>query len=260
MPDDEAFLDAAVEAARAAGGVAMASWDRPARVQSKGFRDLVTEADFRCQEVIKSLLARRFPDHGFLAEEADAIGDQPGEYQWVIDPIDGTTNYSRRFPIFTVSVALRHHDEVIVGVVFDPIRNDLFAARRGLGARLNGRPIRVSARERLGEAILSLEWAHDPEPRTRTLHLLSIIGAEVQSIRSTGSAALSLCYLAAGFSDVYFNLWLYPWDVAAAGLIIEEAGGTLTTLDGRPWALATQSYLATNGRLHQVALAMLKPA
>jgi myo-inositol-1(or 4)-monophosphatase len=220
---------------------------------------LVTEADFKCQEVIKSLLSQRFPDHGFLAEEADAVGDRPGEYRWVIDPIDGTTNYSRRFPIFTVSVALCRGDEVIVGAVFDPIRGDLFTARRGRGAQLNGRPIHVSDREQLGEAILGLEWAHDPEPRARTLHLLSIIGAEVQSIRSVGSAALSLCYLAAGFSDVYFNLYLYPWDVAAAALIIEEAGGRLTMLDGQPWELTSGSYLATNGRLHDIALEMLNP-
>lgn len=257
MSDDQAFLDAAVEAARAAGGVALASWDRPAQVQPKGFRDFVTEADFRCQEIIKHLLAQRFPGHGFLAEEADASGDQPGEYRWVIDPIDGTTNYSRRFPIFTVSVALWHQDQAVVGVVFDPLRDHLFSARRGLGAQLNGRPIRVSTRERLVDAILGLEWAHDPEPRARTLQLLSIIGAEVQSIRSTGSAALSLCYVAAGYSDVYFNLRLHPWDVAAAGLIVEEAGGTMTTLDGQPWTLATDAYLASNGRLHHVALEML---
>ncbi len=252
------FLEAAADAARAAGGVALGGWDRSVRVSAKGFRDLVTDYDVRCQQVIKSMIAARFPEHGFLAEEADTMGDREAEYRWIIDPIDGTTNYARHYPTFSISIALARESELLVGVVFDPLRNDVFAALRGQGARRNGQPIQVSERDSLGTAILGTEWAREDAARRLALRLLAGIGAEVQTIRTTGSAALSLCYLAAGWTDVYFNMSLQAWDIAAGTLIIEEAGGRVTDLDGRPRILAPGPILASNGFLHTVALEALK--
>lgn len=255
---DPNWLQVAETAARAAGQIAVTYRGRVA-IQSKGLRDLVTEADHVCQAAIKQILADAFPDHAFLAEEKD---DQPGgqsDYRWVIDPIDGTSNYSYGVPIFCTSIALTYQNQSIVGVVYDPLRNDLFAAVRGQGATLNGHPIQVSQRERLIEALVGLEWASRPDRRAETARRVVALAEQCMTLRSPGAAALSLCYVAAGMFDVYFNVHLSPWDMAAGVLMIQEAGGAVTLLDGSPWAADYGSILASNGRLHAAALAVWEP-
>jgi myo-inositol-1(or 4)-monophosphatase len=181
----------------------------------------------------------------------------------VVDPLDGTTNYARRFPIFSVSVALAQGGEVLVGAIYDPQRRELFFAERGQGAwiqRARAKPaaLRVSPTTDLAEGLIGLDWARDPALRTRTLEALNRVAAACRTVRSTGSAALALAYVGMGWLDAYYHLMLMPWDVAAGALIIREAGGTVTTPAGRPWALGEAAVAASNGRLHTHLLESLR--
>lgn len=259
--DKAILLQTAIEAARAGGAVALDRFDETQQIHFKGPRDLTTETDLQVQARIKEVIRERFPHHGFLAEEADGTLPQPAEYQWIIDPIDGTTNYSRRFPFFSVSVALSSHEgQPLLGVVYDPLRKMMFQAHRGSGARLNGERIRVSTTDELGRALVGMEWSRDPVKRDRNIQVLARLAPQVWTLRGAGSAALSLCYVASGWLDLYVHLSLSPWDIAAAGLIIEEAGGKVTNLVGAPWTLDSGEYLATNALLHDAALKLLEDA
>ena len=250
---DPQWLQVAETAARAAGRIALDYRGR-VEIRSKGLRDLVTEADELCQAEIKRILAAAFPDHAFLAEEKDDQPDRASDFRWIIDPIDGTSNYSYGLPIFCTSIALTYQNQPLVGVVYDPLRDDLFAAGRGQGATLNRTPLRVSQRSELIEAMIGLEWASRPDRRAETLRRLLVVGDKCLTVRSPGAAALSLCYVAAGMFDAYFDVHLAPWDVAAGALLIQEAGGQVTTLDGSPWSLGFGGVLATNGRVHRALL------
>lgn len=252
------LLETAIQAAREAGGIALAMLDQPQRVMIKGPRDVVTEADLRCQERITEVISRRFPDHGFMGEEAGLSQGTSSDYCWIIDPIDGTTNYSRRYPGFSISIGLSHSGDLILGVVYDPLRDQLFQAERGRGTHLNGEPMHVSQTARLADAVVGAEWARDPGLRQRSVEYLARLAPKVMTMRSLGSAALTMCHVAAGYLDLYVHLSLTPYDVAAAGLIIEEAGGMITNTDGDPWNIHSGHILASNGLLHQAALEVLK--
>ncbi len=247
---DPRWLRVADEAARAAGDVAVAARGK-VTVSSKGLRDVVTEADYAAQAAIKAIIGAAFPDHAFLAEEKDATPGGPSDLTWVIDPIDGTTNYSHGIPLFCTSIALTRGGESLVGVVHDPLRAEMYAAVKGQGATLNGVPMRVSGRDRLIDAIAGIEWASPQELRVDSLRRLAPLGEQVMTIRSPGAAALSLAYVALGCFDIYFNVHLQPWDTAAAVLMIQEAGGRVTGLRGEPWRLDSGGILATNGLLHE---------
>jgi myo-inositol-1(or 4)-monophosphatase len=243
-------LDTAIEAAHAAGQIIMESYYRPVEVRIKGLRDLVTEVDLAAQEAIVSLLTARFPGHTILAEEDLGSLEEAGEYTWIVDPLDGTTNYTFRLPIFSVSVGLAHRGEPMLGVVYDPVRDHLFHAQVGQGAFLNGMPLRVAEREELIGTLIGFDWAREPDLRETLLHILNHVAPRVGTVRALGSAALGPCYVATGWLDAYFHARLSPWDAAAGTVIVREAGGHATDFAGQPWSLGSPRFLATSSTLH----------
>ncbi len=243
-------------AARAGGQALIERFGGSHEVRSKGFRDIVTEADVAAQDAIVTVLRQHFPEHGLLSEENLATASA-SEHVWVIDPLDGTVNYSRHMPCFAVSIALVTRGEPELGVVFDPLHNRLFAAERGQGATLNGQALRVSTRAHTAQAVVGLDWARDPLVRGRLLNSLNRVAPQVGTVRAIGSAALALCYVAAGWLDAYFHLALQAWDQAAAGLIIREAGGTITDPFGAAWSFTTPGCVASNGLIHSAIVELI---
>ena len=221
------------------------------RVQSKGPRDIVTALDLEAQALISGRILDRFPDHAVWAEEGDAakVG-AAAPYTWIIDPIDGTNNFSRGHPMYSVSIALHHQGQVILGAVYEPERDLLFLGQRGEGATVNGRPLRVSPQSDWAEAMVSCDWARSDLTRSRVLRIVSEIVPEIHSFRTMGSAALGFCYVAAGWIEAYFSLFLNAWDLAAGALFVEEAGGKVTLPDGSPWKLTAGGLIASNGLVH----------
>lgn len=254
MPPTEAnpHLSVALAAAVAAGDVLRQLWPKPRQVQSKGPRDIVTDADFAAQAVVLDRLRAAFSDHAILSEEGrhDIDLNSPTP-TWIIDPLDGTTNYARGLPVFAVSVALAWGGVVQVGVIHDPLRRESFYAARGGGAwlrrgRAKPRPLHVSAVADLGEAVVGLDWAREPELRALTLAAVQRLVTRCRTVRATGSAALGLAYVGAGWVDAYFHHMLQAWDVAAAALLITEAGGVINTPAGAPWRLGDAQVAASN--------------
>ena len=257
----------AIRAARAAGQVLREKFDDTREIKSKGKRDIVTDADFAADRAIRDILLARFPQDRIISEEGDAAARKAlwAETEtnddlavWVVDPLDGTTNYAHHHSIFCVSIALYQKRAVQAGVIFDCIHNELFVAERGRGATLNGKPIAVSTTAILDDAVLGLEWGRAQPIRRRTSELLAKFALRVTTVRSSGSAALSLCYVAAGRLDAYFHLSLAPWDVAAGALIVEEAGGCVTDPTGAPWTVHSIAHVASNNHLHPALLRIFK--
>ncbi len=251
------MLETAIEAARQAGQVLLEEFSKPQEVRFKGLRDIVTEADLAAQAKAIDVIRSQHPDHDIWAEEVSQTPDGVSDYCWIIDPLDGTTNYSRGFPCFSVSIALSHRQEVVLGVVYDPLRDQLFRAQSGQGAYLNDDVIHVGAAEKLMDAVIGFDWAHEQGARCRVAQLVAQVAPQVRTLRNTGSAALGLCSVAAGWTDAYFHLSLNPWDVAAASVIIQEAAGVISDLAGRPWRLSYEDCLASNGLLHETMLNLL---
>jgi myo-inositol-1(or 4)-monophosphatase len=229
------MLNTAVKAARKAGSVInRASLDLEGiRIGAKGRSDFVTEVDHAAERIIVDILLKAYPDHAVLAEESGASGTS--EYTWIIDPLDGTTNFIHGFPQYAVSIALRHRDLITQAVVYDPTRNELFTATRGRGAFLNERRIRVSRRDRLNESLIgtgfpfrSLEHLDD------YVRMFKAITEHTAGIRRPGAAALDLAYVAAGRLDGFWEIGLSPWDMAAGSLLILEAGGLVSNFNGDP--------------------------
>ena len=253
MTTIEDLLLTAVSITRNAGQLAKEMWSQPLELTSKGFRDIVTDADIAVQKLITDAIRAEFPDHGFLTEEADSDLPATGSIIWVIDPIDGTTSYSHNLPLFCVSVAaIDSFGEQLIGVVYDPMRDEMFTAVRGKGAWLNGRSLQVSQIDNINEAILAVDWAGAPALRRKSLDSLSQIGEHIRSIRAIGTAALAMAWIAAGRQECYYNYNIKPWDVAAATLIVLEAGGMATDPDGNPmlWADVEDGVTVSNGRFH----------
>ena len=245
------FLQAAEEAARRAGHV-LRAWSSKFTVREKSRSTLVTEADFAAQEVIHNFLKGRYPQHGFHGEEGlnEVRPDSP--YRWVVDPLDGTTNYVHGFPYFAVSIGLEFEGRLVVGAIYDPTRDEMFLAARGSGATLNRRPLHKSDVTELGQAMVvaSLPVATHPDDIAvkRFLRMLP----HAQTVQRTGSAALNLAYVAAGRLDAFWSTSLKPWDMAAGVVLVEEAGGRVTRVDGGPFQLEEPNLLATNGSdIHQ---------
>lgn len=272
----DALLETARETAVRAGALVREQWTQPRHVTHKGFRDLLTDADLASQKLITDSILARFPDHGFLPEEIDSSLPTDGPVTWIIDPIDGTTNYSRQVPIFCIAIAAvstaamsqsaeepaSRQDSargVLAGVIYDPMRDELFSAAPGQGCKLNGQPVQVSQVDKLSESVISLDWSHSRQRRQGTLDVLDRFAHRVHTVRAIGSAALGLAWLAAGRLDCYLNFNLKPWDVAAASLMIQEAGGRLTDVAGQPyhWAQRGNDCFASNGRIHQKFLRLL---
>jgi myo-inositol-1(or 4)-monophosphatase len=220
----QSALTAAVDAARAAGKIMRANWHRPKRVNSAEAHDIKLELDVRCQKLIQQRLHRTFPAIPLLGEEGIS-GDMTAEYRWVVDPIDGTVNYFFGMPHAAVSIALEHREKSVVGVIYDPFTDELWTAVRGGKTRLNGKPVRVSERGKLREAVIAMGFSKDKENMDKSLPHLTRLARRVKKIRIMGSAALELAYVASGRLDAYIERRINLWDVAAGSLLVECAGG-----------------------------------
>jgi myo-inositol-1(or 4)-monophosphatase len=244
-------LEVAIEAVRGAGAIIMAHFPGEKRISYKeGRSNIVTDVDILAEEKIKALLQREYPDLGIMTEEsADIAGDSP--YTWIIDPIDGTRNYAYGIPHFCVALALARGDELLLGISYDPVRGELFRAEKGQGAFLNDLPISVSAKTSLGASLVGFDMGYDAEIGQEILGVASALWPEVVSVRVMGSAALGLAYAACGRLDLYIHLSLYPWDLASGIVIVGEAGGVVTELDGQPVRIHSKSVIATSTDIHQ---------
>ncbi len=249
----------AIDAARAAGHLLRSEFRASHRIASKGTSiDLVTEMDGRAEELIVGRLARAFPDDTILAEERGTAAGRSGR-RWIVDPLDGTTNYAHGMPIYCVSIALEIGGRVALGVVYDPHRDECFVAERGRGATLNGAPLRVSATATLGESLLSTGYQYDIRSSSRNnLAEHAALLLRSHSVREIGSAVLNLASVAAGRLEAFWELSLGAWDVAAGALLVEEAGGRVTSPSGGPLDLAAPSVVASNGVIHDEILKVLE--
>ena len=252
MPHDPQFLATAVEAVLHAGEMQMAHFGTDFRISKKGDIDLVTEVDLSVERWFRGMIAGRFPDHHVLAEElGDASAPRDGSHCWIFDPIDGTTNYAHGLPIFCASLALEIDGTVVVGAVYDPTRRELFTAERRLGAFLNGSPLVVSTTTALVNALLVTGFPYNVHIAGDDM--LGLFGAFIKrarAVRRLGSAALYLCYVAAGRMDGFWEPLLKPWDVAAGALIVEESGGRVSGFHGEPFSSHDGQIVASNGSLH----------
>ena len=241
--------------AREAGALLMSYFDRHIKIEYKGDVDLVTAADRASEKLIVQRLQLRWPQHGIVGEEGTR-SDVGADYRWYVDPLDGTTNFAHGYPVFCVSIALaRKDDELQVGVLYDPTRDELFAAERGQGATLNGKPLHVSTTARLAESILGTGFPSHKRHKNPNIHFYQQITLRSHGVRRAGSAALDLANVAAGRYDGFWEFNLNPWDTAAGVLIVQEAGGTVTRFDGAPFRLDSREVLATNGLIHEEVLA-----
>lgn len=249
------MLDVAIRAVREVGEILLDGLGDSHDIIVKGVRDITTEVDLEAERTAIEIIRDDCPHARIVAEEsADEHVEERDVPTWYIDPLDGTTNYARGMPTFSCSVAMVRQGKVQCGAVYDPQLDHLFYAQRGEGAFLNGQRLQVSARDTLIESILLLDWPRDQSYREQSAAFLRKLAPQVGTVRSRGSAALSFCYVAAGWVDVYYQFTLHPWDVAAGLLIVEEAGGTVTNLHGEPYDIHGLSWLATNGLLHQEVL------
>jgi myo-inositol-1(or 4)-monophosphatase len=255
VPDTQPpiFLATAIEAALHAGKVQLAHFGGDLRVNKKGTIDLVTDIDIAIEREFRATIAERFEDHVVLGEEFEEAGqrDLVPEFCWVFDPIDGTTNYAHGLPIFCCSIALDVRGEPVAAAVYDPNRQELFTAERGQGAWLNGVPLRVSAAETLIDALLVTGFHYNiHQDPAELIGLFTAFITKARAVRRLGSAALDLCYVAAGRFDGFWEQKLQPWDMAGGALIVQEAGGTVTDVTGAAFGSRKGSVLATNGRVH----------
>jgi myo-inositol-1(or 4)-monophosphatase len=243
IPDLAELLSAAEEGARKAGRVLADRFEGQRTVEYKGRIDLVTDADKAAEAELIGYVHHRFPDHTILSEESGL--ESRGELRWFIDPLDGTTNYSHRVPHFCVSVAVQGSGELLAGAIYDPLRDELFSAARGQGATLNGSPLSVSSVQSIDRALLCTGFPYDVRERPEVpLGLFNRLIRHAQGVRRIGSAALDLAYVAAGRFDGFFEFGLKPWDIAAGALLVMEAGGSITRVDGEPLDLAIGDVLA----------------
>lgn len=260
----EIFLDIATEAALSAGAILQQYWGNLQEIREKGRPgDLVTEADKAAEDAVLAVLKRHVPEHSILAEESGQMGDRQSEFLWAIDPLDGTTNYAHQYPFVAVSIGLLIEGVPQVGVVYNPIHQELFRAAKGLGATCNRRSIHVSQTSELERSLLVTGFAYDRRQTTDTnyaefCHLTHL----TQGVRRDGAAALDLAYVASGRLDGYWERGLSIWDIAAGIVLVEEAGGKVTAYDRSPMKLETGRILATNGKIHDrlsQELSQIKP-
>ena len=255
------MLNFAIQTALEAGRVLADKFGRAIQISNKGDIDLVTEADVASERLIVERIRSYHPRHAILTEESGDVAEAGGrdaEYKWVIDPLDGTTNYAHGYPCFCVSIALEHDGRVVVGVVYDPTRDELFAAERGEGATLNGRRMRVSATDELNRALVCTGFPYDVRERGDFARHFRAFIMHAQSVRRDGAAALDLAYVAAGRFECFYEEGLRPWDVAAGVLLVEEAGGRVTHYDGSPFRIYDPPIAASNGLIHDAMLRVLQ--
>ncbi|MBA2356225.1 MAG: inositol monophosphatase [Acidobacteria bacterium] len=258
---DPLLLATAIDAVQKAGAIQMAHFGRPMRIDKKGTIDLVTEVDVAVERMFRALVAERFPDHQVLGEELqedDRLRAAAPGYCWVFDPIDGTTNFAHGLPIFCASLGLELDGEAIVAAVYDPTRRELYTAERGEGARLNGERLAVSKANDVLNSLLCTGFPYTVhESGEELIGLFGHFIGRSRAVRRLGSAALDLCYVAAGRLDGFYESTLKPWDTCAGALIVEEAGGRVTQWNGQRYQSRHGHLLATNGLIHDEMRAML---
>ncbi len=246
--------------AREAGELLLGKLGDRHQIQYKGTIDLVTEVDKMSEDLIMTAISRRWPDHGILSEESKAI-NEASSMRWIIDPLDGTTNYAHGFPFFCVSIALEQSGQIVLGVVYDPIRRELFEAQRGGGAFCNGRKLSVSSVDSLSHSLLATGFPYDIRvSKDNNLNYFNAMAVRAQAVRRPGAAALDLSYLAAGRLDGFWELKLKPWDTAAASLLVAESGGVLSDVQGGPWTIFSQGIVAANPLVYPQMMEVLREA
>jgi myo-inositol-1(or 4)-monophosphatase len=261
LPTRKRLKETALEAARIAGEVLREHARSGFQVEYKDTVNLVTDADRRAEQAIVDAIEKTYPTHRILAEERGLQAIQHSPYQWVIDPLDGTTNFAHGFPAYCVSIGLEYQGTPILGVVLDPTRRELFVAEVGGGAFLNGKPLRVSPTPSMNRALLVTGFAYDiRESRQNNLDHFARFALRTQGVRRTGSAALDLCYVAAGRFDGFWELKLHPWDTAAGLVMVLEAGGRVTDFKGSLYSIYEPSIVASNGLIHDEMLKVLRRA
>ncbi|MGA2267994.1 MAG: inositol monophosphatase family protein [Bryobacteraceae bacterium] len=244
------YLEKAVEIAREAGALLANYFERRVAFELKGEFDLVTEADRASERLVVERLRSHFPSHGIVAEEGSGL-EGSSEYRWYVDPLDGTTNFAHGFPMFNVTLGLARAGEVIAGVIYDPIRQELFTGERGGGAYLNNRRIHVSGTQRLTDSLPATGFPSRKRSQSVNIHFYYQLAMATHGVRRTGSAALDLAYAACGRLDFFWEFGLNPWDMAAGTLLVQEAGGCVSDMKGAPHSItASEHLLADNGALH----------
>ena len=254
------MLNFAIRVAQDAGRLLRDRLGTRIQVNLKGDINLVTDVDIASEHLIREAIADHYPRHQVLAEE-EGLHDAASEYRWVVDPLDGTTNYAHGFPIFAVSIALERNGETMLGVVYDPMRDELFAAERGSGASLNNKAIHVSSTEPLSRSMLSTGFPYDIRTsRLTNLDNWSNFAMTAQALRRTGAASVDMCYVACGRFDGFWELNLSPWDTAAGALIVEEAGGRVTNFGGGEFSNYKPEVIASNGHIHEQMVEVISRA
>ena len=249
-----------MQTARDAGRILAEKFGRVIQVSNKGDIDLVTEADLAAEALIIERINAYYPRHSILAEESgssDLSGQAPSEWKWIVDPLDGTTNYAHAYPCFAVSIGLEHEGVMVIGVVYDPIRDEMYSAERGEGATMNGRRIRVSSVDELNRALVCTGFPYNVRSSGDFARHFTNFILNAQSVRRDGSAAMDLVSVACGRFDGFWEGGLNPWDVAAGTLILEEAGGRVSRYDGNPFEIYTPPILASNGLIHDDMIRIL---
>ncbi|MEC4674901.1 MAG: inositol monophosphatase family protein [Nitrospirota bacterium] len=255
----QAFKKTALEAAHVGGDILKKYAESGFKIEHKSRLSLVTDADKASEHAIVNLIQKAYPTHQILAEEKGMHSDHPSPYKWIIDPLDGTTNFAHSFPFYNVSIGLEFQNQCILGIVLDPTRPELFVAEYGAGATCNGVPIRVSHVVELEKSLLVTGFGYDiRETLENNLDEFCRFTLLTQGVRRTGSAALDLCYVACGRFDGFWELKLNPWDTAAGVVILQEAGGKLTNYEGQPYSIYGKKMVASNGLIHDQMLEVLQ--
>lgn len=255
----ERLLSVAIEAARTAGNLLLNHARSGFRIEHKGLINLVTDADHAAEQCVIDRVRGEFPTHRILAEERGADAQPTSRYRWIIDPLDGTTNFAHGFPIYAVSIGVECDGRGLIGVVYDPTRDELFTAQTGEGAYLNSSLIAVSRTEQLDSALLVTGFAYDiRDTPNNNLNHFARFALKARGLRRTGSAALDLCYVAAGRFDGFWEVKLSPWDTAAGVVVLHEAGGRVTDFHGNPHSTYQPELVASNGRIHEAMLAVIR--
>jgi myo-inositol-1(or 4)-monophosphatase len=253
MPATEDFITPMQDVAREAGALLVSYFGKVA-IEYKGEADLVTQADRDSEKLIVERIQKQWPNHDLIGEEGSRR-EAGSDFRWYVDPLDGTTNFAHGYPVFCVSLALEYKNERIAGVVYDPSRNEMFAAAKGSGSQLNGRPIRVSRTPRLAESLVATGFPSHKRHKNPNIHLYHQITLRSHGVRRAGSAALDLCTVACGRFDGFWEFNLSPWDTAAGVLLLQEAGGKVTTFSNKPFKIESREVLGSNGLIHDQLLA-----
>ncbi|HUV52649.1 MAG TPA: inositol monophosphatase family protein [Dehalococcoidia bacterium] len=250
-------IEVALEAAKRAGEILKAHFREKAQVKYKGRANIVTAIDLKAEDSLKSFLQAEYPDHSIVSEESEPVKGA-SSYKWILDPLDGTNNYSFGIPFFSTVIALARGDDVLLGIVYDPLRDEMFHAQKGKGAFFNNSPISVTEKTRVQDSLIGLDLGYVDEKGKKTLNLIASIWPNMYAFRIMGSAALGMAYAASGRLDLYIHLLLYPWELACGQLLVTEAGGTVTDWEGKPVAIGEGSVIASNKAIHSDFLRILR--